>query len=79
MRKSVFIYLNRVPVQPALIIKISAMYVCSWHKTKSHNCLHCQSFVEWLNLEGIGDTNLKKQIFVVHQFSGVKPIDKSNS
>jgi hypothetical protein len=52
-----------VPVQPALIIKISAMYVCSWHKTKSHNCLHCQSFVEWLNLEGIGDnnnTNLKK-------------------
>jgi hypothetical protein len=29
--------------------------LCSCHKTKSHICLLCQSFVEWLNLEGIDD------------------------
>jgi hypothetical protein len=38
--------------------KLSAL--CSWHKTKSHICLHRQSFVEWLNLEGIGDKKKKK-------------------
>jgi hypothetical protein len=40
------------PLQPALIL-ISVL--CSWHKTKSHIGLLCQSFMEWLNLEGIGD------------------------
>jgi hypothetical protein len=29
--------------------------LCFWHKTKSHICLHRQAFMEWLNLEGIGN------------------------
>jgi hypothetical protein len=35
--------------------------LCYWHKTKSHICLLRQSFMEWLNLEGIGD---KKECFI---------------
>jgi hypothetical protein len=33
--------------------------LCSWHKTKSHICLLRQSFMEWLNLEGIGDKKIE--------------------
>jgi hypothetical protein len=35
--------------------------LCSWHKTKSHICLHRQSFIGWLNLEGFGDKKKKKK------------------
>jgi hypothetical protein len=34
--------------------------LCSWHKTKGHICQYRQSFMEWLNLEGIGDKKKKK-------------------
>jgi hypothetical protein len=37
---------------------------CSWHKTKSHIWLYCQCFIQWLNLEGIGD---KKKLFTTPQ------------
>jgi hypothetical protein len=33
--------------------------LCSWHKTKGHICQYRQSFMEWLNLEGIGDKKKK--------------------
>jgi hypothetical protein len=32
--------------------------LCSWDWNKSHICLYRQSFMEWLNLEGICDKKL---------------------
>jgi hypothetical protein len=32
--------------------------LCSWHKTKSHICQYRQPFMEWLNLESIGDKKI---------------------
>jgi hypothetical protein len=37
------------------------MVLCSWHKTKGPFCQYRQSFMEWLNLEGIGDKKKQKK------------------
>jgi hypothetical protein len=35
--------------------------LCSWHKTNGPFCQYRQSFMEWLNLEGIGDKKKQKK------------------
>jgi hypothetical protein len=54
--------------------------LCSWHKTKGHICQYRQSFMEWLNLEGIGDKKqTKKNITFLTENSAAHPTTSEKS